>query len=112
MDESIKQCGRAGNWTESTVPENNAVGSSPSNARAERSVQMIEDQTHTLKAALESRVSGKIPCHHPLVKWIVEHAVDMINKFSGLRPYQELHGQKAKERRPEFWERVFYSVPT
>ena len=57
MDEAIKQSGRAGNWTEATVPENSAVGSSASNARAERSVQMIEDQTRTLKVALESRVS-------------------------------------------------------
>ena len=115
MDESIKQCGRAGNWTDSTVPENSAVGSSASNARAERSVQMIEDQTRTLKAALESRVSCKIPCHHPLFRWLVEHAVDIINKFSinrtGQSPYEELHGQKAKERRAEFGERVFYSVP-
>ena len=72
MDESIKQCGRAGNWTDSTVPENSAVGSSASNARAERSVQMIEDQTRTLKAALESRASCKIPCHHPLFRWLIE----------------------------------------
>ena len=105
MDESSKQCSRAGDWTESTVPENSAVGSSASSAREEKSIQMIEDQARTLKAALESRVYGKKPCHHPLFRWIVQHAVGIINSFSinrtELSPYEELHGQKAKERRAE-----------
>ena len=49
------------------------------------------------------------------MRWLIEHAVDIMNKYSinrtGLSPYEELHGQKAKERRLEFGERVFYSTP-
>ena len=93
----------------------NAVGSSASNVRAKRSARMIEDRTRTVKAALESCVSCKIPCHHPVLKRIVRHAADTINKFLrnrvGLSPYEGLHGQKAKERRAEVSDRLFYSDP-
>ena len=33
-----------------------------------------------------------------------------VNK-TGLTPYEELHGQKARERRAEFGERLFYGTP-
>ena len=36
------------------VPEYSAVGESASNGKAERAVQMVEDQVRTLKSALEA----------------------------------------------------------
>ena len=97
---------RACEWTDATIPGNSAVGSSASNGCAGRSVLMVEDQVRVLKAALEARIKVEIPCQHPVMRWLIEHAVDIMNKFSvnqtGLSPYEELHGQKAKERRLEF----------
>ena len=97
------------------VPEASPVGSSASNGRAERTVQAIEDQLRTLKAALESHIGVQLPCTHPVVRWLVHHCADVMNKSavnrSGITPYEELHGRKPRERRIEFGERVFYSIP-
>ena len=62
VEEAVKKAGRACDWTDATVPENSAVGSSASNGRAERAVQMVEDQVRVLKAALEARIKAEIPC--------------------------------------------------
>jgi len=64
---------------------------------------MVEDQTRTLKAALESRIGVQLPCTHPVIRWLVQHSADVTNKsavnHSGNTPYAELHGKKPKERR-------------
>ena len=97
------------------VPEHSAVGESQSNGNAERAVQQEEDQVRTIKSALASRIGAKIPSSHPLVRWMVEHSVDILNKYtvniSGISPYEELHGQKAFERRIDLGERVCYHIP-
>lgn len=98
-----------------TVPENSAVGSSASNGRAERAVQMVEDLLRTHKGALEDNLQLKIPCSHPVIRWLVEHVADIINKFSdnatGKWPYEELHGKCPAEKRCKFGERVYHSTP-
>ena len=97
------------------VPEHSAVGESASNARAERTVQMVEDQLRVCKAALESRLGSRVSCSHPVIRWLVEHCADIMNRFSvnktGMSPYEELHGKKAVERRVEFGELIYYSTP-
>ena len=49
------------------------------------------------------------------MRWLVQLCADVVNKSavnqSGLTPYEDLHGKKPRERRIEFGERVFYSVP-
>ena len=91
------------------------MGASASNGRAERAVQAVEDLVRTLKAALESRLHWKLPTTHPVFRWLVEHSADIMNKHainkSGFTPYEELHGKRPRERRVEFGERVFYSLP-
>ena len=113
ISEAAKKTGSTGEFA--PVPENSAVGASASNGRAERAVQAVEDLVRTLKAALESRLDWKIPSSHPVVRWIVEHAADVMNKYavnkSGMSPYEELHGRKAHERRVEFGKRVVVSNP-
>lgn len=117
MEEAIKKSGRAGTHLpfNTAVPELSAVGESASNGRAERAVQTVEDQLRVGKSALEARLGAKIPCSHPVIRWMVEHYVDVINKYSinktGMSPYEELHGKRAVERRVEFGERIFYSTP-
>ena len=116
MDEAIRRSGRQGDHIPLTaVPENSAVGASASNGRAERTVQTVEDQLRVLKAAFESRIGAQVPCSHPVIRWLVEHVADIINKYAitrnGMSPHDELHGKKAQERRIEFGERVFFSTP-
>ena len=97
------------------VPENSAVGESASNGKAERAVQMVEDQIRTVKLALETRIGARIQSSHPMLKWVVLHCADILNEYtvdrSGMSPYEETHGQKAPERRVELGECVFYYVP-
>ena len=116
MEEAIKRSGRSGSTDPVVaVPEASPVGSSASNGRAERTVQALEDQLRTLKAAFESHIGVQLPCTHPVIRWLVHHCADVMNKSavnrSGITPYEELHGRKPRERRIEFGERVFYSIP-
>ena len=73
---------------------------------APKGLQIVEDKVRTMKAALGSRIGVQLPCTHPIVRWLVQHSADVINKSavnrSGLAPYEELHGKKPKERRIEF----------
>ena len=62
------------------VRENSAVGESQSNGKAEAAVQAVEDQIRVMKAALESRLSARIPSQHPVMKWMVEYAAVLLNK--------------------------------
>ena len=64
---------------------------------------------------MEARLGAKITCSHPILRWMVEHYVDDINKNSinkrGMSPYEKLHGRRAAERSVEFGENVCYSTP-
>ena len=79
MNEAIRRTGTSGEFV--PVPENSAVGASASNGRAERAVQAVEDLVRTLKAALESHLNWKMPVVHPVFRWLVEHAADIMNKW-------------------------------
>ena len=111
MEQAIRKSGRHG----TIVPEASAVGESASNARAERTVQAVEDLLRVHKHALEARIGERLPSDHPTMRWLVEHVADILTKYTindtGMSPYEELHGRKAQERRVEFGERVFFSTP-
>ena len=106
MEQAIRKSGRNG----TIVPEASAVGESASNARAERTVQAVEDLLRVHKHALEARIGKRIPSEHATMRWLVEHVADLLTKYtvneSGMSPYQELHGKRSQERRVEFGERV------
>ena len=97
------------------VPELTAVGESASNGRAKTAVQMVEDQLRVGKSALEARLGAKIPCSNQRIRWMVEHNVDVVNKYSinksGMSPHGALHGRRATEHRDEFGEKICYSTP-
>ena len=120
IEAALLKCGRSGEALPEQevfqmVPENSAVGESPSNGRAERAVQMVEDMMRTYLSALESRLKCKIPTQHPVMRWLFEHAGNMLNRFTtnpnGLTPYAALHGRNPVERHVEFGEKVFYYIP-
>lgn len=101
--------------TPAAVPETSSPGESQSNAAAERSVQMLEDMARTLKLALEDRIDAKIPCNHPIMAWIPDHAAMLLTKChvgpDGKSGYERLHGKPPRDRLAEFGEVVFYYVP-
>lgn len=73
--EAVSESGRAGKRMplNAAVPEFSAVGESASNGRAQRAVQMFEDQLRVVKSALEARLDAKILCSHPIIRWRVAH---------------------------------------
>ena len=97
------------------VPEYSAVGESPSNGKAERVVQQVEDQVRTLKSALESHINARVVSNHAIMQWLVRHSCMILTSFSvnpdGQTPYQSLHGKRAPDRLVEFGELVYYHVP-
>ena len=80
-----------------------------------QSNQQLEDLVRTCKSAIEARIDCKLRSDHPLLRWIVEHAANVYNKYAvspeGKTPYASLHGKKPKEKLVEFGERVLWHVP-
>ena len=69
----------------------------------------------TYKSAIEARMGSNLRSNHSLMRWIVEHATNIYNKYAmtpdGSTPYAALHGQNPKEKLVEFGERVLWHVP-
>ena len=63
-----------------------------------------------LKLALEDNMRRKIPLHHPVMEWLVEHAGSIVTKHhedaSGTTAYERMHGTPAREWICEFGETV------
>ena len=99
------------------VPEHSHPGESPSNGKAERSVRSSVEYFACLKACFEARLglAQPLPCSHPVVKWLVEHAAFLMNRcmvdVSGRTPYGHLHGQDLQDRLCEFGEVILWCVP-
>ena len=61
VDDALRRIAKSGVFESyESVPECAAVCASPSNGRAERAVQTIEDQLRTLKFAIESRTDSRV----------------------------------------------------
>ena len=99
------------------VPEHSHPGESQSNGAAEAAVKALVAQARTLKAALEGnlKLATPIPCGHPVVHWLFEHADWVLSKFvvdgEGRTPYGRLHGTESRERICEFGERIMFYLP-
>ena len=120
IEKSLEKIDKPGMPTEGEnflqlVPESSAVGESASNGKAERTVQAVEDMVRTYLSALEGRLQAQVKSNSPVVRWMVEHAASMLNRFTtnseGVTPYAALHGRNSTERHIEFGEKVFYFVP-
>ena len=46
----------------------------------EDGVNQVKGMIRTLMLALEGRIQGDIPVHHPIMLWLVEHAVELTTK--------------------------------
>ena len=51
-----------------------------SNGMVESGVKQVKGMVRTLMLALESRIQGDIPVHHPIMLWLVEHAAELTTK--------------------------------
>ncbi len=90
------------------------VGDSKGNGLAERAVQSVEEMIRVHKLAVETRIKAKLPCVHPMVAWVVEHAEDVLNRYcigkDGRTPYQRLKGRKFVGHMLEFGCPVMFRV--
>ena len=64
-----------------TILELATVEDSKSNGFAERAVRSVEEMVRTLKVDLERRLEARVPIDSPALPWLVEHAVDLVNKL-------------------------------
>ena len=97
------------------VPEESHPGESKSNGAIEMAIQRIEDQARTLKLALESRLGMRIPMHHPLMAWLLQHAATLLTHYDEdnncTTAYDRLHGATMRDKICEFGETVMYYIP-
>ena len=51
------------------------------NGVAERGVREFKEQLRATKLALERRIQKKIDAKSPVLKWMISHSIDTINRF-------------------------------
>jgi hypothetical protein len=81
-----------------TVVENSPTSDSQGNGFIERGVRSVEEMVRVIKLDLERRLGVKVEVSHPIFAWLVEHAVDLINKFlvsrDGKTAFERLKGKR------------------
>ncbi len=81
-----------------TVPRQPPAYNPQSNGPCEKAVQDVVAHFRACKLSLESRLKTEIDDNLPVVQWLLEHAVFLLNKFSvgadGMTPYERLTGRK------------------
>ena len=114
IDDVLERIKASGMWV-GAVPEHSAVGSSQSNGRAERSVQMVEDMVRCFKGELEARINARIPSEHAILKWLVEYVSVVLTKYhindDNTTAYEALHGHRADEKLAYFREKSVFLDP-
>ena len=87
-----------GRGSRRTVIVHSAPGDSQGNGFIERGVRSVEEMARVLKLDLEHRLTTRLEVTHPVFAWLVEHAVDLHNKFlvgsDGKTVYERLKGKK------------------
>ena len=61
--------------------EESPVEESRSNGHTERALQAVQDQTRTMKSALEGRIGEEVRPEHPGLPWLVMHSANIINRY-------------------------------
>ena len=74
------------------IPAVPPQGGTQSNGCMENGVKLLKGMLRVHVLALENKINGKIPTHHPLMTWIVPHAAECVTKYSrgadGKTPYE------------------------
>jgi len=94
------------------VPIKPPKGESQSNGMIEAGVKIVKGMLRVHLLALERKLEGKVPTHHPIMTWLVEHVADVITKHlqgkDGRTAYERLLGRPCREEGLEFGEKVWY----
>ena len=73
----------------------------------ENTIRIEQGQIRTVKDCLESKYQRKIPRDHQSLPWLVEHAVQCINRYhvgkDGKTSYQRRKGREFNTKVAEFW---------
>ena len=62
------------------ISEHSAVRDSQGNGLIERAVRIVEEIVRTLKLDLEAPISETLKITQKVIPWLIEHAVDLVNK--------------------------------
>ena len=93
-----------------TIPRNPPAYNPQSNGPCEKAVQDVTGHLRCLKIGLEARLKAAIPVDAEILKWAIEHAAFLINRFSvghdGMAPHERLTGRKWRRALVEFGELV------
>ena len=97
-----------------TQIEASPKGDSSGNGTAERAVQSVEEMVRVLKINLERRLGSKLEVTHKIFPWLVEHVVDLLNKYvvslDGKSAYHRLKGKAYNSCMYEFCTPVMFRV--
>ena len=98
-----------------TAIENTAPGDSRSNGYAERAVRSVEEQVRAIKLGYEQNTGREVEVKSVGMDWIVEHAVDILNKcvvgHDGKTAYERIKMEKYHGQLYEFGESIMSKVP-
>ena len=88
------------------------AGESESNGSIENAVRLVKDMVRVHLAALQKKIAGSSPSHHPVVSWLVPHCAECITKYlvgkDGKTAYQRIFGKPARDEVFEFGERLLW----
>ena len=98
------------------VFEESPVGSSGSNGVVEMTVQAAEGQIRVILLALEARLGATVAATEPIVTYIPDHAMYLINRLEvwkdGKTAYERVKGKVASVLGLEFGEKVLFMRTT
>eukprot|EP00969_Alexandrium_andersonii_P291868 12899498-Alexandrium_andersonii.AAC.1 len=63
-----------------TVLESPPAHEPQANSAIENAVRQLKGLIRTLMLALQERIQGEIPVDHPVMRWLVEHAEELLTK--------------------------------
>ena len=88
------------------------TGDHDQNGAAEQSVQKSEDELRVWKDATEDSIGAKIPATHPILTWMLEHAMSVDRRTAvgedGRTPLERIRGRRGRDNFAEFGEKVMY----
>ena len=97
-----------------TVPQSPAY-SSQSQGSVERFHRTLMGQVRTLKAQLETNYGISITSQHPIIPWLVRHAVYLLNRYAthadGNTSFYRRWNKEHRTPLCEFGETVLYQLP-
>ena len=81
-----------------SVVEESLVGSSGSNGVVERTVQAVEGQIRVMLLALEARLGAMVAATEPIVTYIPDHAMYLINRLEVGKDGKTAYERESKGR--------------